>query len=225
MIGIYKITNPKGNVYIGQSRNLVNREKQYSNYKHSHRQVKLYNSIKKYGWDNHVFEIIEECSFEQLNIRERYWQEYFDCINNGLNCLYTKTNVKPCEFSKETKEKMRIAQTGKKHSKETINKMSEKRKGYKIDEVTKKKLSKAHLGRKKSKKHCKNIGKAVSKRLKKPISCISPKGEYFEFDSFKSAAFKIGVSPQSISLAFNKNRSCREWTEFKLIEIVKKKQR
>ena len=29
-IGIYKIVNPKGRVYIGQSTNLKNREKQYN---------------------------------------------------------------------------------------------------------------------------------------------------------------------------------------------------
>ena len=60
MIGIYKITSPSGKVYIGQSRNIENRFLQYKN-KHCRFQFRLYNSFNKYGVENHVFEIIEEC--------------------------------------------------------------------------------------------------------------------------------------------------------------------
>lgn len=48
MIGIYKITSPSGKIYIGQS---VNIERRFLDYKKSLKksQIKLYNSIKKYG--------------------------------------------------------------------------------------------------------------------------------------------------------------------------------
>lgn len=56
-------------------------------------QHKLYNSLKKHGVENHTFEIIEECSIEDLNCRERYWQEFYDVLGDkGLNCELTGCN-------------------------------------------------------------------------------------------------------------------------------------
>jgi group I intron endonuclease len=51
MVGIYKITNPKGKIYIGQSVDIEKR-KYYYQALHCKKQTMLYNSIKKYGWDN-----------------------------------------------------------------------------------------------------------------------------------------------------------------------------
>lgn len=42
-------------------------------------------AINKYGIENFTFEIIEECSEEQLNNRERYWIAYYDTYHNGYN--------------------------------------------------------------------------------------------------------------------------------------------
>ena len=64
--GIYKITNPKGKIYIGQSTNIYNRWDDYRKNK-CKGQVKLFNSLNKYGFDNHIFEILEECSMDQLD--------------------------------------------------------------------------------------------------------------------------------------------------------------
>lgn len=88
MVGIYKITNPNNKIYIGQS---VNIEKRFKEYKNIHttikQQIKIYNSLKKYGWENHKFEIIEECSLEQLNEREIHWGLYYKTLESefGLN--------------------------------------------------------------------------------------------------------------------------------------------
>ena len=146
MAYIYKITNPKGKVYIGQTTDIAKRKQSYSKNLNVN-QTKIYNSIKKYGWDSHIFEIIEECDIDLLNNRERYFQELFNCIGQtGLNCRLTKTNDKSGLFSEETKLKMsevgktkfekieklkrsRHDWTGKKHSEETKKKMSEAAKG------------------------------------------------------------------------------------------------
>lgn len=101
MIGIYKITNPKGRIYIGQSVNIERRWTDYNNIKHR-TQPKLKNSIEKYGIENHIFEIIEECLEEQLNIRERYWQDYFNVLEKGLNCRLTQTEDKSGKDSQYT---------------------------------------------------------------------------------------------------------------------------
>lgn len=85
MIGIYKITNPKGRIYIGQSRDI---EYRFSTYKKVRQrltqQPKLYNSIKKYGVDAHKFEVVTECNEDELNILERYYQELFNCVKEFI---------------------------------------------------------------------------------------------------------------------------------------------
>ena len=63
--GIYKITNPKGAIYIGSSKHIEKRFAQYKNLR-SNEQHKLRNSINKYGYENHNFEILEECELNLL---------------------------------------------------------------------------------------------------------------------------------------------------------------
>jgi group I intron endonuclease len=84
MIGIYKITNPKGKIYIGQSTNIEERWEKGHKYSSGCGQ-KLKNSFKKYGWENHKKEIIEECSVEELSNRETHWIEYYNSYKKGLN--------------------------------------------------------------------------------------------------------------------------------------------
>jgi group I intron endonuclease len=90
MISIYKITNPSGNIYIGQTKNLKKRFQYYQS-RSCECQVKLCNSIKKHGWDNHKVEILEETTQEKASLREIYWIELFKTNykrypeSNGLN--------------------------------------------------------------------------------------------------------------------------------------------
>ena len=86
MIGIYKITSPSNKVYVGQSTNIEKRWSGYStNKKKMKEQTKLFNSFRKYGVDNHKFEIIEECNKDKLNDKEVYWIEFYNSVNAGLN--------------------------------------------------------------------------------------------------------------------------------------------
>jgi len=88
MIGIYKIISPKGKIYIGQSTDIMDRW--YKGHKYnSGTGRKLKNSFNKYGWDNHIHEIIEECSADQLDERETYWINFYDSFNKGLNSTRT----------------------------------------------------------------------------------------------------------------------------------------
>ena len=123
-IGIYKITSPNNKIYIGQSSNIENRIKGYKKDKTKYKkQIRLRNSFDKYGVENHIFEIIEECKFEDLNKRERYWQEYYDVLGKkGLNCRYIDTSLKKSVLSEITKNKIKLANVGKpkNHSKKGI---------------------------------------------------------------------------------------------------------
>lgn len=86
MIGIYKITdNINGKIYIGQSNNIQRRFSEHQNRGATSR-IPVDVAIQKYGKENFNFEIIEECSIEQLNQKETYWITYFNSIENGYNC-------------------------------------------------------------------------------------------------------------------------------------------
>jgi group I intron endonuclease len=109
MIGIYKITSPSGKIYIGQSKTLEKRKNNYSNLRDCKNQPRLYASLVKYGFSAHIYEIVEECLFEDLNIRERYWQDFYNVLGpKGLNCVLTATNEKPKIYSQETKTTMSV---------------------------------------------------------------------------------------------------------------------
>lgn len=73
---IYKITSPTERMYVGQTKRIAQR---IGLYKHKTRNdygwknAKVMNSIKKYGWDAHKFEILEECADDILSEREIFW--------------------------------------------------------------------------------------------------------------------------------------------------------
>jgi len=117
MIGVYKIISPSGRVYIGES---INIERRFKNYKHKFKkdksQPKLYRSFNKYGIENHTFEIIEECLFEDLLCRERYWQDFYDALNTGLNCKLTICGDLKTVYTEYTKNKISLSQIGNKNS-------------------------------------------------------------------------------------------------------------
>lgn len=106
--GIYKITSPSGKIYIGQSINIEQRWKNYS--LNSKNQIKLFNSFKKYSIEGHSFEVIEKCTVDQLNTRERYWQDYYDVLGkDGLNCILTSTEEKSTVFCEEMQLRKSLA--------------------------------------------------------------------------------------------------------------------
>lgn len=96
MVGIYKVTNPVGQIYIGQSKDVNRRIKLHKGIISSDKRYLLKESYLKYGFENHKFELINECYEEDLLELERYWQDKYDAIGpNGLNMELTKTCDKP----------------------------------------------------------------------------------------------------------------------------------
>jgi len=112
-IGIYKITSPSGKVYIGQSIDIKERFRQYKKLG-CKSQSKLYNSINKYGWDNHIKEIIEECSVNRLDELE-IWYKLCCVIDMGWSkCLFCQLiDGKGGYRSIETKQKISQTKKGK----------------------------------------------------------------------------------------------------------------
>lgn len=128
---IYKITNKiDGKIYIGKSKTTVNGrwnthlsalKKYIQSDKNS---SKLYNAMVKYGVENFIIEQIDECSFDELDERERYWIAKLDSRNpnvgynicKGGECGPGGPMFSGHKHSEETKAKMSADRTGDKNS-------------------------------------------------------------------------------------------------------------
>lgn len=119
MIGVYLITNPNNRFYVGQAVDLKRREKEYSKL-HCKNQPALYNSLKKYGWEKHSFQILELCNEENLNEIERKYQDLYNSVSRKhLNCKATKTKDKSGYYSEEAKKNCSIGAKNRKKIKFT----------------------------------------------------------------------------------------------------------
>lgn len=107
--GIYKITNPKGRIYIGQSKNIDERIARYKKLQCCKHQLFLYRSFLKYSVDNHSFEIILRGDFtkKELNSFESKFVKEYNSFNGwkkgGLNLT---TGGDSYEFDESVKQKM-----------------------------------------------------------------------------------------------------------------------
>lgn len=87
--GIYKITRLKtGEIYIGKSTDVKARWQQHSKsvfhcgtISHSI----LHTTMERDGIENFTWELLEEVPKDKLSEREKYWIEFYDSKNYGLN--------------------------------------------------------------------------------------------------------------------------------------------
>lgn len=88
MIGIYKITNKiNQDAYIGQSTQIEERFKEHKKSYNWEREEnkKLYQAFKDFGLNNFSFEVLEECSIEELNNKEQYYINLYKTYPNQYN--------------------------------------------------------------------------------------------------------------------------------------------
>ena len=138
LCGIYCIRKDD-QFYVGQSINIFKRFIAHKNMleRNEHYNQKLQNSYTKYGGDVFSFEIIEICSQEVLTEKEQYWADTLDATNSGFNVGLIvrsmagtkrtdeqKQKMRGRIVSEETREKLRLINSGRKHSDEAKRNMS-----------------------------------------------------------------------------------------------------
>jgi group I intron endonuclease len=162
MVGIYKITNPNGKIYIGQSTNI---QKRFYRYKRLEckGQIKLYNSLKKYGWDAHKTEIIEECEVNDLLHRETFWKNFYNVLNDDSLCC--RIDGRSGKMSQNSVDKL---STSMKEYWDNLDMDKKKLRINKQNEILKLKITIDKIKRKtkgvpKSEKHIENLKKSQNK--------------------------------------------------------------
>lgn len=205
MVGIYKITSPSGKIYIGPSVNILSRINKYKNAKCITQPIIL-KSILKYGWENHLFEIVLECEKSELNEKERYYQELFNCIGkNGLNCMLTNTSTKTGKARQETIDKLkgrklsestRQKMRDRKTSDETKLKLSIASTGRIISKETRDKISESNKGKKRTKEYIDKMKqRVVSDETKLKLSIAKKGNKVSDKTKLKISIAKKGKKP------------------------------
>lgn len=85
MIGIYKITdidNPDI-FYIGKSNNIKRRFKEHQQKSYEQSRIPFDGYIKEKGIESFTYEVLEECSVDELNEKEQYWINKLNATQSG----------------------------------------------------------------------------------------------------------------------------------------------
>lgn len=109
--GIYGIRNLINNkIYIGSSKNIYNRVKRHKNLlkNNTHDNTYIQRSYNKYGLNNFIFFIIEECDISELLEREDYHIKYNNSLvgNNGYNLKQITKDESGFVYSTVTRERL-----------------------------------------------------------------------------------------------------------------------
>jgi group I intron endonuclease len=198
MIGIYKITSPSKKIYVGQSIDIERRFKEYKKFQ-CNQSLKLYNSLKKHGYENHIFEILEECSKSQLNEKE---ENYILSFNSHIDGLNIKLASKPAWTGKKRPEHSEFLKKNGSglsyiRTQEHKDNLKEKLSGRKLSKELCEKISKNKIGKKTKKIICIetqqifNSIKECSENLNISKGCICSfvKGKYL-YPTLKGFTFK-----------------------------------
>ena len=212
---VYMHTSPSGKAYIGITSTSV--EERWDNGKGylkkkkngGYKQPAMANAVLKYGWerfDHIVFET--NLSKEDAEHMEKLLIDIFQTRNKRYGYNIREGGGSTGRVSEETRLKMIIASTGRKHTEEEKRKISEANKGEKhpmfgkhFSDDARKKMSEAQKARwtdderkkvserMKGKKRSRESVCAGAKNHRKKIFCIELNKE---FDSLKSAAEEMG---------------------------------
>jgi group I intron endonuclease len=188
---VYKITNPEGAVYVGSTKDFKQRIAHYRVLA-CKGQKRLYESLKKYGYDKHALEIVCSVPYYELKKKERDIGILFNALDLkiGLNDIlpgYGNIKQLRSEKYKEGHRERSDSQIGKSLTLDTKAKMSKNSNRHSPSNETKAK-AKAKLAR--------------------PIFQFSMDGIFIcEFESTADASRATGISRKNITYNLNNKHS------------------
>jgi len=100
---------PTGKKYIGQTVKEKHRKRQHINHCKTGVDNKFYRAVRKYGWDNFVYGIIDDYNDEILNEQEIFYIDKYDTYRNGYNSTLGGEGCRGFVPSKDTKMKQSIS--------------------------------------------------------------------------------------------------------------------
>lgn len=194
---VYLITNSvNGKCYVGKT--VGSLEKRWG--RHCYDAEKgsaafLACAIRKHGRENFICTVIEEIDDRgaALSDRERYWIKTLNTNviagGVGYNMNESAGGVAGVKRSAETRQRMSVAQMGKRHTDETKRKLAaaNRTKGQKRSDETKRKMSSVQRGKKRSLEVRRNLslGHAMQK---KPVEQLTMDGDVLQrFESLSDA--------------------------------------
>lgn len=144
---VYIHISPDERKYIGITQQSLNLR--WRNGKGYQRNQYFWRAINKFGWENFKHEILfqglneQEAKNKEIELIKKYQsnnKKYGFNLDSGGNSVH--------RFSEESKRKMSISSTGKKHTEETKQKISKNGKGIKKSKETIEKMRLAWIGEK-----------------------------------------------------------------------------
>ena len=151
MIGIYKIKNIVNNkIYIGSSFDIKKRWRDHNWYLKNeiHHNPHLQSSWKKYGSTNFIFEVVEECSVDDILDRERHYINEYDVLDNrhGYNMNDPKHGFLGRKHSAGTKKLLSIRKLGDKNPSFGKFGKDHPKYGIKLSQESRNRISESKIG-------------------------------------------------------------------------------
>lgn len=201
---IYKIICLMNNrIYIGQTTNFINR-KNVHKWKLNHNCCDsrlLQEDYNKYDPSDFKFEIIEECSKEDLLIKETYWMNYYGSIES--NNIYNMRDLSGC--NKELLNYLKEIHINKPVSLETRQKLRELNLGKNNPMYGKKQSVESNRKRSNTlkveyfQKKLKESNKQRGKRKYSEEFILEVRNKYNELKSYKETALYFNLNKDTCS--------------------------
>lgn len=208
---IYKFTSPSGKVYIGQTISRYRRN-QHLQEARSGSQKPFYKAIRKYGFENFKYEILEEVfenTLEEINSR-------LDELEIHYIAMYKSTDERfgynLCYGGRTNR--------GYHHSEEYKNRLSQQQKGRKMPPGCVEKSAKNRIGKPMNKVSYQKFQLLNKKRAKK-IGLYNLKGELIKtFDSISKASVSLSCCKSNIQLAIKRNFTVYKKYKIKILTTM-----
>lgn len=197
---IYRIISPTGKIYIGKTYDFKKRFYDYKCKRYRSKKSIIIDSIKKYGWESHVMDVVEEVDEVLLNEREIFWIKELG--------TYAYENEKGMNLTR--------GGDGQRHSwKHDVERVNQAKKrcgenapnyGRKVSAETKKKIADSVrvFNLKNGKKPPYWAVLMAVENRQKPIVCYDKYGHFVsEFKSIKEASVSLGLDRKSVNDAVN----------------------